>query len=68
MTLNIRSKINSHQLMEPFRKIIQEFIILESFNSVVFKHVDLQEKKIELFNKCFKDTVVTAILTILRKI
>lgn len=41
--------------MEPFRKIIQESIILESFNSVVFKYVDLQEKKIELFNKCLKD-------------
>jgi len=44
---DIRSKSNAYKLMEPFRKIIQEFIILpESFEQFVFKDVDLKDKKI----------------------
>lgn len=44
---DIRSKVNSYKLMESFRKIIQEFIILpENYEQFVFKVVDLKDRKI----------------------
>lgn len=44
---DIRSKVSSYKLMESFRKIIQEFIILpENHEQFVFKVVDLKDKKI----------------------